>query len=152
MNRQMPLVILRYGDHAAVVTVSFQEVVEPVGNISACSFHELNFLVGDDQVFKHLHLFGHQGGEAGGIACVVAVGKFIFYHCPRIVVDNGAAHCELVQIVVGEVVDYLAHKLEVFRMSLRVEPPSVEAVKRVRTSTWSVPKTAAASMNVSLTQ
>ena len=85
--------------------------VEPVGQIIAFAFHEFYLLVGDDEILQIAHLFHHKVGKAFGIDKVVTVVEHVFDLCTWVVVNDGTAHRELVQVVVSKMVDYLSHEV-----------------------------------------
>ena len=54
-------------------------------------------------------------GKSFGIYRIVAVVKPVSYLCARIVFNHGAAHGELIEVVVGKMCDNLSHVLIVNR-------------------------------------
>ena len=83
--------------------------IEPGGDEAAPTLHEVDLLVGDDQLFEQGDLLGEPFGESGRVDGPVAVGEGVPDAGSREVVDDGAAHRELVEVVVGEVGDDRFH-------------------------------------------
>ncbi len=110
----MSLAVLRHAHHSVVISEAFQETVEPLRDEAAAAPHEVDLAVGDDDTLKHLYLLGKRIGKTGGIDGVVAILELIFHSCARIILNDGTAHGELIEIVVGEMVYDLSH-LMLFR-------------------------------------
>ena len=106
---QVTLVILPDADPPAVEAIALQVVVEPVGDVGAAALHEVDLFVGDDQLFEQGDLLGEPFGESGRVDGPVTVGEGVPDAGSREVVDDGAAHRELVEVVVGEVGDDRFH-------------------------------------------
>jgi hypothetical protein len=68
-------------------------------------------LISDGELFEIAHLLHDKVGESLGIDGIVTVIEFILHPCTWIVVDHGTAHRELVQVVVGKMVDNLPHHI-----------------------------------------
>ena len=101
--------VLRSGDPFPSEAETAEVIVEPVGEIGAPPLHEGDFLFGDPHVFEHGDLSHKLLCESGRVDAVVAVSEAIFDLCARIVGNHGAAHRELIEVVVGEVADDLMH-------------------------------------------
>ena len=108
-NVEMALSVLLHARPLRAVAEALEVGEEPCGHVAAFAAHERDLLIGDDDVLEHLDLFLHQVGEALGVDGVVAVDEGVFDFGARVVVDDGAAHRELIQVVVGEMVDNLSH-------------------------------------------
>ncbi len=93
----------------AAVAESPQVTVEPLRDVAAFAFHEVDFTVGDDELLKHDYLLVEAVDESCGIHHVVSVDECVFHPCSREVLYYRAAHCEFIQVVVGEVGDYRFH-------------------------------------------
>ena len=110
---QVPFLVLRDVGPLRLVSEALQVREEPVWHVVALAAHEIDLLIGDDHVLQHLYLFPYELCEAFRVDGVVPVYEHIFYLCAGVVVDDGAAHAELVQVIVGEMSYYLLHLLVV---------------------------------------
>ena len=106
---EMPGAVLSDSDPPAVVSEAFEKAVKPSGYIGASPAHEIDFAVGDYERFEHDDLLAEFFRKAIGIDSIVAVVEPIFYLRAREILYHGAAHSELIEIVVGEMLDNLSH-------------------------------------------
>ena len=109
----MPVLVLPGVNPLTAEAETAQIDIEPVGQIIAFATHESNLLVGDGELFQIAHLLHDKVGKPFGIDGIVTVVKFILHPCAGIVVDDSAAHRELVQVVVGKMVDNLPHHITI---------------------------------------
>ena len=96
LDVQLPVVVLPCLCPSAVEAVPFQVVVEPGGDEVAPAPHEVDFFFRDAYRFECLYLPGELAGEPFGVGGAVAVGEGVFHLRTGKVVDDRAAHGELV--------------------------------------------------------
>ena len=106
----MSVVVLRGAHPAAVVAEAFQETEEPRRDVRAAAAHEVDLVGSDCHVLERRNLARELVGKARGITRAVAVGEAVAHLSARVVLDHGAAHRELIEVVVGEVGDNLSHR------------------------------------------
>lgn len=106
---EMPGTVLSDSYPPAVVSEAFEETVEPCGYIGASTAHEVDFPVGYHERLEHEDLLAEFFRKAIGLDRIVAVVESVFYLCAREILYHGAAHGELIEIVVGEMSDNLSH-------------------------------------------
>ncbi len=109
LHRKVSIPVLRHSDPSRIVAEPFQKTVEPRRYVAAPAAHEVNLAVGYHDIFEHLNLTRKLRGKSGRIYRIVAVIKPVFHLCAGIILDNGAAHGELIQVVVGKMSYYLMH-------------------------------------------
>lgn len=109
LDMQVALLVLPAFHPLTRIAESLEIGEEPLGDVIALALHEGDLLIGDDHVLEHGHLLHHQLVESLGIGEVVAVDKAVLHLGAREVVDDGAAHGELVEVVVGEMRYDLSH-------------------------------------------
>ena len=113
---QLSILVLMHLRPILLVAEATQIGKEPDGKVVAPVVHELNLLFGDMQSFQHRNLFLLQLPETLRITQSVAVHELILHSCARKVVYDGAAHAELIQVGVCEMLDNLFHILIVFNV------------------------------------
>ena len=125
LHGQIPFFILPYCHPFATETVAFQVGVEPTGNVTAPPFHERDFLVRDDHVLQQDDLFLQLVGKTRRIDGMVPVGKPILHLSAGKIVDDRAAHGELIQVVVCKMIDNSFHTKSFCLISLFAKFPPV---------------------------
>ena len=105
----MPGCILRRLDLAPVISETLKEIIEPHGDIATPFFHEVHFLVGNNQLLKHSNLVIKLGSEPRRIHSAVPVDKFIPHLRPWEIINHGTAHSEFIQVIVSEIIYQSAH-------------------------------------------
>ena len=106
---EVPGVVLPRPYPTAVEAVAAQIVVEPARNVVAAPAHEIHLVPGDRQTLQRADLLHELLGETCRIYSVVPVGEAVPYAGAREIVYDRAAHRELVEVVIGEMGDNLAH-------------------------------------------
>ena len=104
-NSKVSFCILPNGNVAGIVTVSTQEVVEPVWQVVTHLLEEVDFLLSNDHTFKHLDLSLQLVSEALWIDTVRTVYKLVDNPCKWKVDQDSQTHCQLIEVIIQKVID-----------------------------------------------
>ena len=104
---QVTLLVLPHLHPLAVVVESAQVAIEPPGNVGTTLAHEVDFLIGDEDILQEFYLMHHLIGETFRIDGVVAIDELILHLSTWEIVNHGTAHRQLIEVVVGEVLNNL---------------------------------------------